>query len=528
MKISKPKSKRGSAMVIVITVSLVLAILGFSLLKLAGFEVSLGHRDIRKMKAFYFAESGLARYITNAYNGNFNDIPDTPFEEGSYYVEVYPNPAEPNFVIATGRAGREYKSIKVGLAFLAYPYEHAIFGASSPQGGGVPGVENWTLDLRGEGIPERVYIPGATGQIWRGGRDQVYGDVYARGNVAMYEESSVYPKYSENYDIFGDVEATGLVDYSQNVYGRDSISGAAEGGVDPLLVPDLVAMNYANNNSHDVSGLFGTQSTGRLVGHELYNQVVKNPSDRWQEVSSTAGDDYFFEPARITSPGSWNTASTPLRLSDGAVYYVDGDVWIHNPTSYGFRIDGKVTIVATGDIHISDNLGYANPQSALGLIALGKYDSGGNLISGGNIYFGDPRYGTTYTVDALMFAANDFLYCTDSITGRPGEPETGFKVYGNFAGMNHVSVNRDWYTPDGSRYARPAYYDHETSTWIDLENRTPLTQTELDNLRHYQMIINYDERIRDPEFQLPGLPRGPGTILSGIRYWEETLPIIAP
>ena len=200
--------------------------------------------------------------------------------------------------------------------------------------------------------------------------------------------------------------------------------------------------------------------------------------------------------------------------------HVDGDVWIHSPKTYGFLLDGIVTIVATGDIHISDNIEYADSGSMLGLVALGTYD-GGQLVSGGNVYFGDPRFGTTYTVSALMFAANNFLYNTDSVTGGSGEPETGFSVYGNLSALNQVSINRDWYDPGGTGDPKPAYFDPGTGLWVDLGTGAALTSGEIDSLRHYQMQITYDERVRTVDTQPPGLPKGNGTIFAGLTQWEE-------
>ena len=128
-----------------------------------------------------------------------------------------------------------------------------------------------------------------------------------------------------------------------------------------------------------------------------------------------------------------------------------------------------------------------------------------------------------YEFDGLMFAANDFLYNTDHVSEEGAEPETGFKVKGNFVGLNHVSVNRDWYTPDDGGQSRSAYYIPEMG-WVDVLDGTVLSQNEFDSLRHYQMIVDYDERVRDISTQPPGLPRGPGVIFNGITYWEELPP----
>jgi len=283
-------------------------------------------------------------------------------------------------------------------------------------------------------------------------------------------------------------------------------------------------MSYQVNNTHNVSQIFADEgiSGGYLpLGHELRDVVVKNPFNRSSECASTAGDDYFLEPASVIGAGTPKDAVTPLHLGDNRVYYVDGDVWVHSPRTYGFLVDGQVTIIATGDIHISDNIKYADSESVLGLVALGKYDGGGQLVSGGNIYFGDPRYGTMYTASALMFAANDFLYNTDSVTGGSEEPETGFSVYGNFTALNQVSINRDWYDSDGTGAPRPTYFDSGTSQWVDMETGLALTSGEIDSLRHYQMKIDYDDRVRTLNTQPPGLPRGAGTIITGLTDWEE-------
>jgi hypothetical protein len=512
------KSEKGIALVVVVIIGCIFAVLGFSLLKLAEFEMMLTHKAIRRMKAFYFAEAGVTRFITNAYERNFESIEETVFEEGTYQVEVILDNSEaPPCAISIGKVGNEQKRIRVELSFLSFPYEHAIFGGNAFD-------QDWTLDLRGTGRPER-FGSGVSGEIWRGGKDTIYGDVYAKGDVALYEQSNVNPKDSEHYEINGDVKATGNVD----TYDEAIVSGEIQRNVEALPVPDLVAMNYAENNTHNVSQEFAEAgiNQGRLPsGNELYNVVIKNPGDRASECSSTPGDDYFFEPRNVSGGGDFRSANTPLQLGNGRIYYVDGNVWIHNRTTYGFLVDGKVAIVATGDIHICDNILYEDPGyegDMLGMVALGKYDSSGILVSGGNIYFGDPRYGTTYTFSGMMFAANDFLYNTDHVDRKEAEPDTGFTVYGNFAAVNHVTVNRDWYDPDGYGRSRPAYYNRSTRQWIDIMDGSILSQNEISNLRHYQMIVDYDERVRKPETQPPGLPKGPGTIFNGITYWEELL-----
>ena len=507
MKIKMSKSEKGLALIVVVAFACIFVILGFSMLNVANTEIVLTQTEADSTKAFYAAEAGLAELTTRLYNKQFENIADTTLGDVSYQVDFY-NDTDPPYAISTGRARNEVKRIKVELSFLASPYECSVYAGNSAG-------ETWAFVLRGQGDPQAA----GSGEV--GGKDIVNGNVFVDGDVTLYEESSVNPAPLPNtYELAGNVDSTG----STNILDSALISGTVSEGTAPLGSPDLLSMNYGVNNTHNVSQIFadaGVDSGYLPSGNELYDVVVKNPGDRSDECTSTVGDDYFLEPVSVTGGGDQKSATTPLHLGDNRIYYVDGDVWVHSPTTYGFLVDGQVTIVATGDIHISDNIVYADSESLLGLVALGQYDGADQLVSGGNIYFGDPRYGTMYTASALMFAADSFLYNTDSVTGGTEEPETGFSVYGNLNALNQVSIERDWYDPDVVGVARPAYFDPGISQWVDLETGAALTAAETGSIRHYQMKITYDDRIRTIGTQPPGLPKGAGTIFSGLKYWEE-------
>ncbi len=136
-----------------------------------------------------------------------------------------------------------------------------------------------------------------------------------------------------------------------------------------------------------------------------------------------------------------------------------------------------------------------------------------------------------YVVSAMMFAANDFLYNADHISRMTAEPTTGFTVTGNFSAMNKVVVERDWYTVSSTSHGNrrggagsasaPARYNSATGQWVDSETGNVLTSTDISSLRHYQMIVNYDDRVRNPETQPPMLPRGGTKIFAGFSNWEE-------
>ena len=504
------KSEKGLALFAVVVFMSLFILLGFSILDLAKSEIVMTQKELNSTQAFYAAEAGLAQMATNLYGQDFKDISETVLGDAKYQVELHMD-ADPPYVIATGTAGLEVKKIKAEMSFLAPPYEHAVYAGNIS-------ASNWRFSLRGTGTPK---YSGRSGREV-GGKDIVNGNIYVNGNANLYEESSVNPSPLGNYN--GDIELTGKAE----ILDKASVSGKVNEGAAVKSLPSLADMNYAVNNTHNVSEIFKDAGVdwGYLPSNnELYDVVVKNPTNRRSECNTTKGDDYFLEPARVSNTGgTQKDAKTPLDLGENRIYYVDGDVWVHSPSTFGFLVEGKVTVVATGDIHISDNIKYANDNSLLGLVALGKYDSSGNLISGGNIYFGDPRFGTLYTASAFMFAADSFLYNTDSVSRSSAEPTSGVEIFGNLNALNQVSVERDWYQPSGrtSAVSRPAYYDSDTDQWVDLETKKALSSREINSINHYQMTITYDDRVRSYETQPPGLPKDrEGLIFGGLKSWEE-------
>lgn len=509
---------KGMVLPVVITIVVIITIVAFALLTLAEQEIIQTRIETDKTRAFYYAEAGLAKLSESLQRVITNDLDDSfeeSIEQGEFRVDV--NTGGTIYTaISTGVSGVVQKKIRVKLNFLAIPFEHAVYAMNNS--GSV-----WAFQLRGTGNP----IPqGSSGKNEKGGKDAINGNVFVDGDMYLYEQSSINSAPLPNaWNLNGDAAATGSI----NVLGSAAISGQRNPNTQEPQPIDITEMDYANYNTHNVSQIF--QSAGVTGGYlpsgdVLRNIFVKNPSDRTKECESTPNDDYFLEPMAATGGGSPKDASTPVSLGADTIYYVDGDLWIHNLSTYGFNVSGKATIIATGNIHICDNIKYADSNSALGLVALGKYDNSGSRISGGDIFFGDPRYGTMYTVSAMMFAANDFLYNHDAVFRKAAEPTTGFIVNGSFAAMNKVIVERDWYTKDGgsgndSKMAAPARFDAAVGKWFNSETGLALSATEVNSLRHYQMIVNYDDRVRSSETQPLGLPRGKGKIFAGFSNWEE-------
>jgi hypothetical protein len=504
------RREKGIVLVMVIILAVIITIIGFAVLTLAEQEIIQNRIDADKARAFYLAEAGLAKLqekLQRPITGNLNEVLEGTLEQGRYRVEIDTN-STPCYAVSTGISGPIQKKIRVQVAFLAPPFEDAVYAMNSSGG-------SWAFQLRGTGNPVQKSGYGTQ----KGGKDEINGNISIDGDARFYEESRVNPAPAPNkWNLDGDVSATGSITTS----GSASIAGSRTPNAEAPEPVDMEAMNYAVNNTYNVSQIFQDAhvTSGYLPsGNPLRDVFNKNPNRA--ECSSTPRDDYFFEPSSQFVTGTPFTGDTPLHAGDKRVYYVDGDVWISGQPTYGFKMDGKATIVATGDIHVCDNLQYNDPsKDMLALVALGKYDAAGKLVSGGNIYFGDAVYGNMYIFSAMMFAANNFLFNTDRITNKSAEPDTGFVINGSLAAMNKVQIERDWYTKSGT--ARPAHYNSATGAWVDSQTGAALTATELGSIRHYQMIVNYDDRVRSPETRPPGLPRGNGTkIFSGFSNWEE-------
>jgi len=104
-----------------------------------------------------------------------------------------------------------------------------------------------------------------------------------------------------------------------------------------------------------------------------------------------------------------------------------------------FRNPGtRITIVAKGNIHISDEFWYNGgteaPQDMMALIALDDPD----VENSGNIYFGDPQFGTGGDVHAMLYAEN---YFKDNNLNTAGQ--THLSVFGNMTAGDHVLINRE-------------------------------------------------------------------------------------
>jgi hypothetical protein len=533
----KFKREKGFILLAVIIIAVIFAIIGLGVLVTAEQESIQTKIDVNKTKAFYLAEAGLAKLNETLQTTTLEALGGVlqgSLEQGSYRVQIVERDAN-YYAVSTGTSGPTQQAIEAKVAFLAPSYEDAVY-AKNDSGG------TWNFQLRGTGDPCQSMGKNQWDQpvlLSKGGKDKIYGNIAVNGDIYLYDQSLVTQAPVPNrYNLQGDVRATGLV----NVLNNASISGAAISHAGAPGVVDLRTMDYANNNTHKVAEIFtaaGITSGYLPVGNELRDIFMKNPKEnggtRKTACSSTSVNDYFLEPTSGFVDGTPFTGATPLHLGTNRVYYVDGDLWVHSDNTKGFLIDGQATIVVTGNIHICDNLQYRDANTVLGLVALGtQYDSAGRPTVGGNVFFGDPVNGTMGRVDAMMFAAKDFLYNTDRGENLQAEPRTGFTIVGNIAALNQVLIVRDWYTTTTTSHTRrknhsadhltagaPARYVPASTKWVDWDTGQELSSTSRGNLRHYQMILKYDDKVRNRETQAPHLPIGGAEIFNSFESWRE-------
>jgi hypothetical protein len=100
----------------------------------------------------------------------------------------------------------------------------------------------------------------------------------------------------------------------------------------------------------------------------------------------------------------------------------------------------------------------------------------------GNIYFGDPEFGTLEQMHAFMYAEENFYD-----VNLAAEGSASVKLYGNMTAGNQVLIERDF---EGD---------------------------------HSQLMVDFDERIKDGSLEIPGLPKSKhgGTVHYEIRSWRR-------
>ena len=385
-------ARRGSAMLLAVIAITVLA-------GMCGAVMTLGLASQREqrsseevLKAQYMAEAGISNTIANMVAGSMGDVgsQNTPvtYSSGRYWVRV--EEIDPVNLLYRLTSHGSYQHSANGIEVVVKPvttevYQNVIFAGNSS------GDPNYTLEFDGSGAF----------------RDRINGDVYSGGNVSV----------SQDAQMNGDIRAEGTIT------GAPGSSGISQ------PIPDFAAMDYATTCDFNVSQMFATAtyqanalggSAWQMPNDSAVHIFRKNPSDRDVITNATPGDDYFLEdPYEDVHPDTNQNGSdaTKLTLSgvgnnpgpygNHKVYYVEGNLWVHNLLTNSFKFFGPqndpsaFTIVVKGNIYIADNIFYLNQnKDGLALVALKDPD----VPDSGNIVLGDPLYGTIREVDAFLYA----------------------------------------------------------------------------------------------------------------------------
>jgi hypothetical protein len=364
---------------------------------------------------------------------------------GFYWAQVTLLDADANLylVTSTGMCNRERRSVEaVVQAGDGENTLHAIYG------GNASGDPAYSLDLGGLLLAA----------------DAVEGEVYSGGDVV----------------VSGNAAVNGLIGAAGSITGAAGNEGVTSGA------PDFTTPDYESNHDFDVAALFAADAymSGSLLGGNALQVpednpahiLRKNPDDRALETAGTIKDDDFLEdPYEPIGVDLLRDGSDPTMVTlsgDGqlgasgtdAVYYIDGNLWIHNLTTFSMKIQSaagaRITFAVKGNIYIGDNL-WSNDLDLDGIAFVALADPA--EPQSGSVFLGGPLLGTTNNLDGFFFAEKDVVVenALGALTVNPlhvrgtltaGERYLNEEVINGLGALVHapVRVDRDERVLDGT------------------------------------------------------------------------------
>lgn len=472
------RSRRGGALVISLLVAAALAAVAAAAFTLSVSQNAEVSSQAQELRALNVAEAGLTESIRRVAVAvsNLDPVPAAVDSEadgvaaktGSWSSTIVDNGDGTYTITSTGLVGGARRDVQAVVREIENGvFDHAIFAGNSS---GDP-----AYDLR---------LSGSGGQA-----DNIIGDVYSGNDLTVADDATVS----------GDASATGV------------ITGMAgeEGARRPI--PDIAGMNYEVNHDYDVAAMFAASATPgssplggtamQLPASNPAHIFRLNPNDRLAEINGTAKDDYFLEDPTmpVFDFTAWNgnrghtvrlsgTMGTAGVNSTNKVFYIDGNLWVHNKPWGRMMLSAaggaRVTFVVKGNIYFSDDVLLGDPDhDGLAFIAIEDDQE----PDSGNIYLGDPRYGTIERMYAFLYAQNNFY---DNNLDAAGSKIV--ELFGNMTAGNHVSIQRDYTKADGT-------------------------------VEHSKLTVDFDDRISTGALELPGLPRSGDSGLGSVELvlWRE-------
>ena len=435
----RTRSQRGSAIVVVLAVSMAIAGLAYSFLLSVTVEQETQRSRTESIHAIYIAEAGEATAAVNVaplldigasstigsadapipFGGGEYWINIKAEEDGTYTLLSHARYGETTVAIET-RWGREYHALR----------DYAMYSGN-----------------RSGDVTSTVTFGGSLSD-----RDIVQGKVFVSGDVVIENAAELH----------GDVTATGTIT-------GDPVDSGARSGAPKIETPDLKQMDYATISDYQIDSASPFDWKGRIAESDPRHIFVKDFRTDLGPAGFVLDNTNYF----LGDPHEGGSIAKVSVSADGnnKIYFVDGNLWIE-PQGKISRlikspIDGtKITIVAKGNIYFADGFEYDNnDDDAVLFIALtdgesfhdldgdNQYDPGEPILhddgdgvyegpteGSGNIYFGDPNGGPVGNVHGFMYADNFF---EDHVLESNGDP-LPFEVTGFMSAGEQVQIQRDF------------------------------------------------------------------------------------
>ncbi len=484
-------AQQGSALLLGTIVTIVIVALSAAYVTVSQSSARSTAHNQFALQALYTAEAGAAACIRSLMEGR-SGVTSGSFGGGQFDIRFtfrdlsggpLTDPFEASFIQmdVTGTYADAARRIQVILARQkGGPWYFAIYAGNSS------GDRDYDLTFGGRRYNNR-----------NDQSDKVWGDVYSGGDIVTTGDAQLMNlKGNAGSDL---IMYNGAYDHgsSQSYPEDDTLKQGS------MNNPDLEAMRYEERarsgdplfvDVADQLGRYGAMGRAsdqdrkssddggialQIADPAIESHIFRlNPDNRTSLTAGTAKNDYFLEdptePIRV-DPNINGQDAYKIRLSPSGnerIYFIDGNLWLNHLDSYSSKFkyperDGiKVTFVVKGNLYLGDNLYYNNiNKDAVAFIAL----KDPAVEDSGNIYFGDPIYGTTERFESFLYAENNFY---DNNIGRSGSMSTD--IFGNMTAGNQVRIRRN-----------------------------------LQNGQYAKLTVKFDERIKTGEAVPPGLPDTP-------------------
>jgi len=454
MNMNKRTNTRGSALFVSILALSVLMGLAYTML-IELERANDEHQSARvHLQRLYAAEAAIESALIDLNStgaGNLGSVvAPLPWDQGEFWTETAPLGDNLFSVLAHGRVDGKTRVLEAIIEESGHVFHHALYAGNSSND------PNYQMTFEGTGAEA----------------DVINGDVFSGGDLTVN----------------GDAHINGFSRASGTITGTAGQSGVTQ------PIPDIAGMGYAQNNDVNVAEEFLTStwqaddaggSAWQLPATNPAHIFRKNPDDRTTENNTTAKDDFYLEDPYevVQNDPTWDGTDAymvSLEALPGDInginrtYYIDGNLWIHNIQTFSFKLKHpggsglQVTLVVSGNIYVSDNIFYDDKlKDALALIAI-KDEA---VPNSGNIYFGDPRGGTLETMEAFMYAEENFY---DTNLSADGSKKV--IVNGSMSAGNHLAIDRSSAT------------------------------------HHTKLELNLDNRLQQGLLNMPGIPGGSQTL----------------